>query len=159
MKITVIGVGRLKEKYWQAAIDEYSKRLSKYVKLDIIEVPDEKAPENLSAAEEEIVKKNEGERILKNIKDGAYVIALAINGKMLGSEELSEFLNERMVRGAGHIVFVIRGSLGLSPEVLDRADYKLSFSKMTFPHQMMRVILLEQFYRAVKIMKNEPYHK
>ena len=159
MKITVIGVGRLKEKYWQAAIDEYSKRLSKYVKLDIIEVPDEKAPENLSAAEEEIVKKNEGERILKNIKDGAYVIALAINGKMLGSEELSEFLNERMVRGAGHIVFVIGGSLGLSSEVLDRADYKLSFSKMTFPHQMMRVILLEQFYRAVKIMKNEPYHK
>lgn len=159
MKITVIGVGRLKEKYWQAAIDEYSKRLSKYVKLDIIEVPDEKVPENLSAAEEEIVKKNEGERILKNIKDGAYVIALAINGKMLSSEELSEFLNERMVRGAGHIVFVIGGSLGLSPEVLDRADYKLSFSKMTFPHQMMRVILLEQFYRAVKIMKNEPYHK
>lgn len=159
MKITVIGVGRLKEKYWQAAIDEYSKRLSKYVKLDIIEVPDEKAPENLSAAEEEIVKKNEGEKILKNIKDGAYVIALAINGKMLGSEELSEFLNERMVRGAGHIVFVIGGSLGLSKEVLDRADYKLSFSKMTFPHQMMRVILLEQFYRAVKIMKNEPYHK
>lgn len=159
MKITVIGVGRLKEKYWQAAIDEYSKRLSKYVKLDIIEVPDEKAPENLSAAEEEIVKKNEGERILKNIKDGAYVIALAINGKMLGSEELSEFLNERMVRGAGHIVFVIGGSLGLSKEVIDRADYKLSFSKMTFPHQMMRVILLEQFYRAVKIMKNEPYHK
>ena len=159
MKITVIGVGRLKEKYWQAAIDEYSKRLSKYVKLDIIEVPDEKAPENLSAAEEEIVKKNEGERILKNIKAGAYVIALAINGKMLGSEELSEFLNERMVRGAGHIVFVIGGSLGLSKEVLDRADYKLSFSKMTFPHQMMRVILLEQFYRAVKIMKNEPYHK
>ena len=159
MKITVIGVGRPKEKYWQAAIDEYSKRLSKYVKLDIIEVPDEKAPENLSAAEEEIVKKNEGERILKNIKDGAYVIALAINGKMLSSEELSEFLNERMVRGAGHIVFVIGGSLGLSPEVLDRADYKLSFSKMTFPHQMMRVILLEQFYRAVKIMKNEPYHK
>ena len=159
MKITVIGVGRLKEKYWQAAIDEYSKRLSKYVKLDIIEVPDEKAPENLSAAEEEIVKKNDGERILKNIRDGAYVIALAINGKMLGSEELSEFLNERMVRGAGHIVFVIGGSLGLSKEVLDRADYKLSFSKMTFPHQMMRVILLEQFYRAVKIMKNEPYHK
>ncbi len=159
MKITVIGVGRLKEKYWQAAIDEYSKRLSKYVKLDIIEVPDEKAPENLSAAEEEIVKKNEGERILKNIRDGAYVIALAINGKMLSSEELSEFLNERMVRGAGHIVFVIGGSLGLSKEVLDRADYKLSFSKMTFPHQMMRVILLEQFYRAVKIMKNEPYHK
>ena len=98
-------------------------------------------------------------RILKNIKDGAYVIALAINGKMLCSEELSDFINERMVRGAGHIVFVIGGSLGLSDEVLNRADYKLSFSKMTFPHQMMRVVLLEQFYRAVKIMKNEPYHK
>ena len=159
MKITVIGVGRLKEKYWQAAIDEYSKRLSKYVKLDIIEVPDEKAPENLSAAEEEIVKKNEGERILKNIRDGAYVIALAINGKMLSSEELSEFLNERMVRGAGHIVFVIGGSLGLSKEVLDRADYKLSFSRMTFPHQLMRVILLEQIYRSYRIISGEPYHK
>lgn len=159
MKISVIGVGRLKEKYWQAAVDEYSKRLSKYVKLEVIEVPDEKAPENLSPAEEEIVKKNEGERILKNIKDGAYVFALAINGKMLSSEELSDFINERMVRGAGHIIFVIGGSLGLSDEVLKRADYKLSFSKMTFPHQMMRVILLEQFYRAVKIMKNEPYHK
>lgn len=159
MKVTVIGVGRLKEKYWQAAIDEYSKRLSKYVKLDIIEVPDEKAPETLSPAEEAIVKKNEGERILKNIKDGAFVIALAINGKMLSSEELSDFISERMVRGVGHIVFVIGGSLGLSDEVLNRADYKLSFSKMTFPHQMMRVVLLEQFYRAVKIMKNEPYHK
>jgi len=159
MKITVIGVGRLKEKYWQAAAEEYSKRLGKYVKLDIIEVPDEKAPETLSRAEEEIVKKNEGERILKSVKDVAYVIALAIEGKMLSSEELSEFLNERMVRGTGHIVFIIGGSLGLSDEVLKRADYKLSFSKMTFPHQMMRVILLEQFYRAVKIMKNEPYHK
>ncbi len=159
MKVTVIGVGRLKEKYWQAAVEEYSKRLGKYVKLDIIEVADEKAPETLSRAEEDIVKKNEGERILKSIKDGAYVIALAIDGKMLSSEELSDFLNERMVRGAGHIVFVIGGSLGLSDEVLERADYKLSFSKMTFPHQMMRVILLEQFYRAIKIMKNEPYHK
>lgn len=159
MKVTVIGVGRLKEKYWQAAVEEYSKRLGKYVKLDMIEVPDEKAPENLSAAEEENIKRLEGERILKNIRDGSYVIALAIDGKMLGSEELSEFLNERMVRGAGHIVFVIGGSLGLSHQVLARADYKLSFSKMTFPHQMMRVILLEQFYRAIKIMKNEPYHK
>lgn len=159
MKVTVIGVGRLKEKYWQDAIDEYSKRLSKYVKLDIIEVPDEKAPETLSVAQEAIVKKNEGERILKNIKEGSFVIALAINGKMLSSQELSDFISERMVRGVGHIVFVIGGSLGLSDEVLNRADYKLSFSKMTFPHQMMRVVLLEQFYRAIKIMKNEPYHK
>ena len=156
MKITIIGVGRLKEKYWQAAVEEYSKRLSKYVKLEIIEVPDEKAPETLSAAEAEIVKKNEGQRILKNIKDGAYVIVLAINGKKMTSEAFSDFINERMVRGAGHIVFVIGG---LSDEVLNAADYKLSFSDMTFPHQMMRVILLEQFYRAMKIMKNEPYHK
>ncbi len=159
MKITIIGVGRLKEKYWQAALEEYSKRLSKYVKLEIIEVSDEKAPETLSAAEAEIVKKNEGQRILKNIKDGAYVIVLAINGKKMTSEAFSDFINERMVRGAGHIVFVIGGSLGLSDEVLNAADYKLSFSDMTFPHQMMRVILLEQFYRAMKIMKNEPYHK
>lgn len=159
MRITIIGVGRLKEKYWQMAIDEYSKRLGKYIKLNIVEVSDEKAPENLSAAEADIVKKNEGERILKNIKDDVYVIALAINGKMLSSEELSEFMNERMVRGDGNIAFVIGGSLGLSDEVLSRADYKLSFSKMTFPHQMMRVVLLEQIYRAIKIMKNEPYHK
>ena len=159
MKVTVIGVGRLKEKYWQLAIDEYSKRLGKYIKLTIIEVADEKAPENLSVAEAQIVKKSEGERILKNIKSDMYVIALAIEGKMLTSEELSGFLNERMVRGDGNIAFVIGGSLGLSSEVMERADYKLSFSKMTFPHQMMRVVLLEQIYRAIKIMKNEPYHK
>lgn len=159
MKVTVIGVGRLKEKYWQLAIDEYSKRLGKYIKLNIIEVADEKAPENLSVAEAQIVKKSEGERILKNIKSDMYVIALAIEGKMFTSEELSGFLNERMVRGDGNIAFVIGGSLGLSSEVMERADYKLSFSKMTFPHQMMRVVLLEQIYRAIKIMKNEPYHK
>ena len=159
MKVTVIGVGRLKEKYWQLAIDEYSKRLGKYIKLNIIEVADEKAPENLSVAEAQIVKKSEGERILKNIKSDMYVIALAIEGKMLTSEELSGFLNERMVRGDGNIALVIGGSLGLSSEVMKRADYKLSFSKMTFPHQMMRVVLLEQIYRAIKIMKNEPYHK
>ena len=159
MKVTVIGVGRLKEKYWQDAVSEYSKRLGKYVKLEILEVADEKAPETLSAAAADIVKKSEGQRILKNIKDGAYVIALAIDGRKMSSESFSDFISERMVRGAGHLVFVIGGSLGLSEEVLDRADFKLSFSEMTFPHQMMRVILLEQFYRAVKIMRNEPYHK
>lgn len=159
MRITVIGVGKLKEKYWKMAIDEYSKRLNKYIKLNIIEVSDEKAPENLSYAESEIVKKSEGERILKNVKDDVYVIALAINGQMMSSEELSGFMNERMVRGNGNIAFVIGGSLGLSDEVLARANHKLSFSKMTFPHQMMRVVLLEQIYRAIKIMKNEPYHK
>ena len=141
------------------AIEEYSKRLGKYVKLDFAEVSDEKAPENMSTAEAELVKHNEGVRLLKNIKDDMYVIALAINGESLSSEEFAVFLNERMVRGNGSIAFVIGGSLGLSEEVLHRADYRLSFSKMTFPHQMMRVILLEQVYRAVKIMKNEPYHK
>jgi len=159
MRITIIGVGRLKEKYWKMAVDEYSKRLNKYIKLNIIEVSDEKAPENLSAAEAEIVKKNEGERILKNIKEDVYVIALEINGKMISSENLSEFFNERMVRGDGDIAFIIGGSLGLTQDVLDRADYKLSFSRMTFPHQMMRVVLLEQIYRAIKILRNEPYHK
>lgn len=159
MKITVIGVGRLKEKYWREAVEEYSKRLSKYVSLEIIEVPDEKAPETLSHAEERQVKQSEGARILKSIKDGAYVIALAIDGKMLSSEELSTFINERMVRGCGHIVFVIGGSLGLSDEVKKRADFKLSFSKMTFPHRLMKVILLEQIYRAFTIIEGKTYHK
>lgn len=159
MRITIIGVGRLKEKFWQDAVAEYSKRLGRYIKLDIIEVPDEKAPETLSAAEAEAVKRKEGLGILKNIKDGAFVIALDIQGKQLGSEELSDFLGRRMVQGDGNIVFIIGGSLGLSSNVIERADFRLSFSKMTFPHQLMRVILLEQLYRAIKIMKNEPYHK
>ena len=159
MKVTVIGVGKLKEKYWRDAIDEYSKRLGRYVKLEVIEVADEKAPETLSPAQEEQVKKSEGGRILKNIRDKDYVIALAIDGKSLSSEEFSAFVSERMNLVEADMVFVIGGSLGLSADVLKRADFKLSFSKMTFPHQMMRVILLEQFYRAVKIMKNEPYHK
>ncbi len=159
MKISIICVGKLKEKYWNLAIDEYSKRLSKYIKLDIIEVPDGKAPETMSLAEEEIVKKKEGERILKNIKDDAYCVALAIDGKNLSSEELADFVEKTALRGISHIVFVIGGSLGLSKDVLNRANYYLSFSKMTFPHQMMRVILLEQIYRAIKINRNEPYHK
>ncbi|GFI61377.1 ribosomal RNA large subunit methyltransferase H [Clostridiales bacterium] len=159
MKVTIIGVGRLKEKFWRDAVAEYSKRLGRYIKLDIIEVPDEKAPETMSDAEVEAVKKREGAGILKNIREGAFVIALSIKGKMLSSEELADFLGERMIRGDGNIVFVIGGSLGLSQEVLNRADFELSFSKMTFPHQLMRVILLEQFYRAIKIMRNEPYHK
>ncbi len=159
MKISIICVGKLKEKYWNMAIDEYSKRLGKYVKLEIIEVPDEKAPESMSLAEEEIVKRKEGERILKNIKDDAYCVALAIEGKNLSSEELADFVEKTTLRGVSHIVFVIGGSLGLSKDVMSRANYYLSFSKMTFPHQMMRVILLEQIYRAIKINKNEPYHK
>ncbi len=159
MRITVICVGKIKEKYFTMGIEEYSKRLSRYCKLDIIELPDEKTPDNASAAEELQIKKKEGERILKNVKDGAYVIALAIEGTMLTSESLSEKLETLGVNGDSHIVFIIGGSLGLDEEILKRADYKLSFSKMTFPHQMMRMILLEQIYRGYRIMKGEPYHK
>ena len=159
MKITVISVGKLKEKYLQMGIEEYAKRLSRYVKLELIEVADEKAPEDMSAAQEEIVRKKEGERILSNIKDGEYVVALAINGKQLSSEGLAEFLQKNMTGGISQMVFVIGGSIGLSKEVLNRADYKLSFSNMTFPHQLMRMILLEQIYRGFRIINNEPYHK
>lgn len=159
MRITVVCVGKIKEKYLTMAIDEYKKRLSRYCKLEIIELADEKTPDNASAAEELQIKKKEGERILKNIKDSAYVIALAIEGKMLSSEELADKMQQLGVSGESHLVFVIGGSLGLDAEVLDRADYKLSFSKMTFPHQVMRMILLEQVYRGYRIMGGEPYHK
>ena len=141
------------------AIEEYVKRLSRYCKLEIIEVPDEKTDENASAAEENMVKAKEGERILKNIKDTSYVIALAIDGKQLDSVELSEKIEKLGVQGVSHITFVIGGSLGLDERILQRADYKLSFSKMTFPHQLMRVVLLEQVYRSYRIMNGEPYHK
>lgn len=159
MKITVICVGKLKEKYWKEAIEEYSKRLSKYCKLEIIELPDEKAPETMTRAEEKQVIQKEGQRIIKAIKENALVIALAIKGKMLSSEQLAAQIEKDGVNGVSHIIFVIGGSLGLSEEVLQRADRALSFSAMTFPHQMMRVILLEQIYRAMKIIKKEPYHK
>lgn len=158
MKISIVCVGKVKEKYFVEAIKEYCKRLSRYAEMNIIEVNDEKCPESLSPAEEIQVKIAEGERILSKIKEG-FVIALAIDGKMLKSEELAQFIQDKMVMGISHIYFVIGGSLGLSDEVLKRADFKLSFSKMTFPHQLMRVILLEQIYRAERIMKNEPYHK
>ena len=138
--------------------EEYSKRLSRYVTLNIAEVPDEKAPENMSPAQMEQVKNIEGQRLMKVFKD-SYVVALAINGKSLTSEGLADFITQTTLKGVSHITFVIGGSLGLSDEVLNRADYKLSFSAMTFPHQLMRVILLEQIYRANRIIKNEPYHK
>lgn len=159
MNITVISVGKLKEKYLRAAIDEYSKRLSRYCKLDIVELNDEKTPDNASEKEELIIKEKEGANILKNIKDNMFVVALAIEGKMISSEELGEFIKEQGIRGNSNITFIIGGSLGLSKEVLNRADYKLSFSKMTFPHQLMRVILLEQVYRGFRIINGEPYHK
>lgn len=159
MNITVIGVGKIKEKYLKLGIDEFSKRLSKYCKLDIVELDDEKAPEKLSKKEMIMVKDKEGKRILSKIKDNSYVIALAIDGKNLSSEELADKISDLAVRGNSSITFVIGGSLGLSDEVMKRADYKLSFSKMTFPHQLMRLILLEQVYRAFRINNNEPYHK
>lgn len=159
MKITVISVGKIKEKYFTGAINEYAKRLTKYCKLEQVEVPDEKAPENLSDKEMIQVKDKEGERILSKINDQAYVIALAIEGKQLTSEELSTHIEKLGVSGKSHIVFVIGGSLGLADAVLKRANYKLSFSKMTFPHQLMKVVLLEQVYRAYRIVRNEPYHK
>ena len=159
MRINIVCVGKIKEKYLKLGIDEFKKRLSKYCKLEIIELEDEKAPENLSDKEMLMIKEKEGKKILSKIKDNSYVIALAIDGKNLSSEELAETINKLGVRGVSNITFVIGGSLGLSDEVLSRADYKLSFSKMTFPHQLMRLILLEQVYSAYRINNGEPYHK
>lgn len=159
MKITCVVVGKIKEKYFTDAIKEYSKRLSRYCKLEIVELADEKTPDGASEAEEAAIREKEGERILKALKDGAYVIALAIEGKMLDSVELSQKIERLGVSGTSHIAFVIGGSLGLAPAVMKRADYALSFSRMTFPHQLMRVVLLEQLYRSYRILKNEPYHK
>ena len=159
MKITILCVGKVKEKFYQDAIKEFHKRLSRYCKLNIVEVPDEKTQEQASETEINIVKDKEGERILKSIKEDAYVICLAIDGKQLDSVELSQKIDKLCVSGKSHICFIIGGSLGLSDAVLARADYKLSFSRMTFPHQLMRVILLEQIYRAFRISNNEPYHK
>ena len=159
MRINIVCVGKIKEKYLKLGIDEFKKRLSKFCKLEIIELEDEKAPENLSDKEMLMIKEKEGKKILSKIKDNSYVIALAIDGKNLSSEELAETINKLGVRGISNITFVIGGSLGLSDEVLSRADYKLSFSKMTFPHQLMRLILLEQVYRAYRINNGEPYHK
>lgn len=159
MKITVISVGKIKEKYLRDAIAEYSKRLSKYCKLEIIEVSDEKTPAQASETVEDSIRTKEGERILKYVKDDAYVITLEIQGKLLTSEELADKIENSGVQGTSHITFIIGGSIGLGAEVLARSDFALSFSKMTFPHQLMRVILLEQVYRSYRIINGEPYHK
>ena len=159
MKITLITVGKIKEKYLKDAIAEYSKRLSRYCKLEIVEVADEKTPDNASDTVEDAIRDKEGERILKYIKEDAYVITLEIAGKMLTSEEMAEKIEKLGVQGTSHIIFIIGGSIGLRREILKRSDYALSFSKMTFPHQLMRVILLEQIYRSYRIMNHEPYHK
>jgi 23S rRNA (pseudouridine1915-N3)-methyltransferase len=159
MKITIITVGKIKEKYLKDAIDEYSKRLSKYCKLEIIEVADEKTPDNASAVVEDSIRSKEAERIVKYIKDDAYLITLEINGKQLTSEELADKVDKLGVQGVSHIIFVIGGSIGLGKAVLQKSNFALSFSQMTFPHQLMRVILLEQIYRSYRIINGEPYHK
>lgn len=159
MNITLIVVGKIKEKYFTMAIEEYQKRLSRYCKLEIIEIADEKTPDGASEAEEEQIKMREGERILKVIREKSYVIALAIKGKQFDSLEFSKKIEDLRVRGNSHIVFIIGGSLGLAIQVLERADEQISFSNLTFPHQLMRVILLEQVYRAFRIINHEPYHK
>lgn len=159
MNITIVSVGKLKEKYLKMGIDEYVKRLSGYAKMDLVEVPDEKAPEQLSEAEMDIVKKKEGERILTKISPDAYVIALAINGKMKTSEQMAADIESLMTYGKSKIAFVIGGSLGLHDDVLKCADEQQSFGKMTLPHQLMKLVLVEQIYRSFRIMKGEPYHK
>ncbi|HJD48090.1 MAG TPA: 23S rRNA (pseudouridine(1915)-N(3))-methyltransferase RlmH [Candidatus Mediterraneibacter norfolkensis] len=159
MKITLITVGKIKEKYLKDAIAEYSKRLSRYCKLEIIEVADEKTPDQASETVEENIRSKEGERILKHIRDDMYVITLEIGGKMLSSEELAQKIETLGIQGESSIAFVIGGSIGLGKDVLKRSDFALSFSKMTFPHQLMRVILLEQVYRSYRIINGEPYHK
>ena len=163
MKITVLCVGKIKEQYWNDAIAEYSKRLSRYCTLNIVQVADEKTPENAPEAVENQIRRKEGERILQKIDaladSDSQVICLAIDGKSCDSVGFADHMDGLWNRGKSHLIFVIGGSLGLSPEVLKRADEKISFSEMTFPHQMMRVILLEQIYRGFRILKNEPYHK
>ena len=159
MKITVITVGKIKEKYLKDAIAEYSKRLSKYCKLEIVEVADEKTPDNASEVVENAIRAKEAERILKYVKDDAFVITLEINGKLLSSEELADKIDKIGIQGTSHIIFIIGGSIGLGEEVLQKSNFALSFSKMTFPHQLMRVILLEQIYRSYRIISGEPYHK
>lgn len=159
MKITLLTVGKIKEKFLRDAIAEYSKRLSKYCKLEIIEVADEKTPDHASEVVEKSIRDKEGERLMRYIRDDDYVITLEIGGKMLDSVAFSRQLENLGIRGQSHICFVIGGSIGLSDALVKRSDYALSFSKMTFPHQLMRVILLEQIYRSYRIMTNQPYHK
>ena len=159
MNITVIAVGKIKEKYYTDAVKEYAKRLGRYCRLHILEVAAEQTPDGAGQALEDQIRQKEGQRILKNLKEDSYVIALAIQGKKLSSEVFADKMEQLAISGRSHITFIIGGSLGLSPEVLKRADYLLSFSDMTFPHQLMRVILLEQVYRCYRIIHHEPYHK
>lgn len=159
MNIKIIAVGKLKEKYLVQALQEYIKRLGAYAKIEVIEVPDEKAPENLSEAQMIQIKEKEGERILAKIKDQEYVWALAIEGKNLSSEAFANQMEQLAIQGKSQLVFVIGGSLGLSSVVMQRSNAQISFGKMTFPHQLMRVMLAEQIYRCYRIINHQPYHK
>ena len=159
MEIRILSVGKIKEKYLNDGIGEYAKRLSRYCKLTFLQVPDEKTPDKAPEAINRQIKEKEGERLLAAMKEDAYIIALAIDGTELSSEKLAAKMNQITLNGKSHIIFVIGGSLGLSDAVLKCADFKLSFSPMTFPHQLMRVVLLEQLYRTFKINAGEPYHK
>ena len=159
MKISLITVGKLKEKYLTSAVSEYTKRLGRYCTVEIVQVADEKAPETLSEAEKTQILDAEGERILSHIREDAFVIALMIEGESVSSEEMASMIEGCMTGGKSHIQWIIGGSLGLSEKVAERADRKISFSRLTFPHQLMRVILLEQIYRSFRIIRKEPYHK
>lgn len=159
MKITIMSVGNIKEKYLKDAILEYSKRISKYSEIDFINVDDEPIKDNASEKEIEMVKNKEALKLLKRLPQNSYKIALNLKGKMLTSPELAQKVLDICSYNNSHIVFVIGGSLGLGDELLAQMDYHLCFSKMTFPHQLMQVILLEQIYRAFKINNNEIYHK
>lgn len=159
MKITIAAVGKLKEKYLKEAISEYSKRLSRFSEVEIIEVDDEYAPDTLSEAQESLVKKKEADKLLKRVKQGSYVILLDLAGEQTTSSGFSAKIENIMLSGNSHITFIIGGSLGLDQSLINIADYRLCLSKMTFPHQLARVILMEQVYRAFKIIKNETYHK
>jgi 23S rRNA (pseudouridine1915-N3)-methyltransferase len=159
LNIQIVAVGKIKESYLTAGIAEYMKRLTPYAKVKIVEVPDERAAENLSAAEEEKVRQAEGARLLSCLKPDTYVIALAIDGKLVTSEEIASQLERLGVQGKSQVAFVIGGSLGMADEVLNRVDLRISFGRVTYPHQLMRLILVEQVYRAFKIMRGEPYHK
>lgn len=159
MKITIIAVGKIKEKFYRDAIAEYSKRLTKYCQFEIIEVQDEKTPDHASDGLNQLILKKEGERILNAIKPGSFIVVTAIEGKEYDSVGFSKKLQDICVRGKNHITFIIGGSLGIDEKIKQMADEKISFSKMTFPHQMMRLILTEQIYRGYRILNHEPYHK
>lgn len=159
MKVTIIAVGKIKEHYLKEGIEEYSKRLSRFCDLRIIEAADEPAPDDLSAAREEQIKSREASRVLGKVKDGDYLIVLDVKGAKKSSEEFAEVLKNCMMSGNSSITFVIGGSLGLAPELIRKANVRLSLSDMTFPHQLTRLILLEQIYRAFKIINGETYHK